>query len=336
MKVSIPFEKAEYEIFVENGGLLKIDEKFSLKNRHVLLVTDEGVPAKYSEVVAKQCNKVLKICLPKGEKTKCFDKLLFLTESMQKAGFTRNSCIVAVGGGVISDLCGLVASIYMRGIDLYIVPTTLMAQADASVGGKNAINYNGVKNFIGTFYQPSGILVDPQVLQTLDKRYLAEGFVELIKIAVTCDKNFFEQLEKIEPFSLLTDRIIKKGIELKKGIIEQDPEEKGLRRVLNFGHTIGHAIESAEQGKLLHGECVGIGMLAFCSNAVQTRILKLLQKWNLPTSTQLDMEVLHHFIQYDKKRLDKKIRVVYVEKIGSFQFLEETVSEILQRVEKIR
>ena len=336
MYVNIPSSKIEYEIYVADGALECASKKFSLTGRKTLVVTDSGVPFEYCQKILQQCEKGTAIVLPQGESTKCNIQYFDLIRKMQEENFDRQDCIIAVGGGVVSDLCGFVASTFMRGIDFYIVPTTLPAQIDAAIGGKNAIDFNGIKNFVGTFYQPSGILVAPDVLKTLDKRQMAAGFAELLKIAATCDKDFFAELENLEPFGKIEAKIIQRGIELKIKIVEQDAKEKGLRRVLNFGHTLGHALESAGGGRLLHGECVALGMLAFCEDEAGCRIKKILEKWNLPISTDFAKEDLQFYLKNDKKSQGEKIRTVCVEKIGEYVFRVEEIEKILERVRKIR
>ena len=243
--------------------------------------------------------------------------------------------MVAVGGGVVGDIAAFSASCYMRGIEFYNVPTTLLSQLDSSIGGKTAIDFEGVKNVVGSFYQPSKVIIDVDSLDTLEKRQLHAGLVEAIKMAATSDKNLFERIEKSENLKDDLLEIVQASLAIKKDVVEKDPKEKGLRKVLNFGHTLGHAIESEQKGALLHGECVGIGMLPMCSEEVEKRLEKVLKKYDLPTAANCDKNELLRLMTHDKKADGIKIRTVVVNEIGSFEFADMTAKEILDREDRL-
>ena len=247
---------------------------------------------------------------------------------MLEKEFTRKDCVVAVGGGVVGDLSGFAASCYMRGIDFYNVPTTLLSQIDSSVGGKTAVDLDGVKNAIGTFYQPKKVIIDPNVLETLDERQLRAGLAEAIKMAATCDGELFGILEKSDSLATDLPTIIERALLIKKNVVEKDPDEKGLRKVLNFGHTIGHAIESASEGRLLHGECVALGMLPMCGKQARERIENVLKKYGLPTETERTPEELLPFVKHDKKAAFGTVSTVFVPTIGQFEFKKATPEEL--------
>jgi len=331
--LSVTYEGGEYDILLGRGILQKVAEHLPL-GRKVLVVTDSGVPSAYAQKVAESCLDPTLVTLPMGEATKSLASLEHLLSVMLQKGFTRSDCVVAVGGGVVGDLSGFAASAYMRGIDFYNIPTTLLSQLDSSIGGKVAVDFLGVKNIVGAFYPPKKVLIDPDVLKTLDRRQFSAGLAEAIKMAATCDADLFQLIEQSEDIEKDIDRIILGGISVKRCVVEQDPKEAGLRRVLNFGHTVGHAIESMGEGKWLHGECVAMGMLTMCSEKVANRLKPLLQKYNLPTEIPQEKEKLLALMRHDKKAKGKTVTVVYCPEIGSFSFLETKDTELSSYLEK--
>lgn len=317
MKLSVSLGEKGYDIHIERGALTRIGEIFSL-NRRVLVVTDDGVPKEYAETVAAACRAPSLITVPMGEGSKSLGTLEALLSAMLSAGFTRTDAVVAVGGGVVGDLAGFAAATYMRGVDFYNVPTTLLSQVDSSIGGKTAVNLCGVKNIVGAFYQPKGVLVDPDVLKTLPPRQLSAGLAEAIKMAATCDAALFERMER-EDLTAMLDDIIVGSLRIKRDVVEKDEKETSLRRVLNFGHTLGHGYESAASlSGLLHGECISLGMLQLCSPAVRKRLIPLLKKAGLPTSADIPADEVLSAVCHDKKADGDSIRYIYVEKIGEF------------------
>ena len=323
-----------YDVVVGRGILSDVGELLNL-DRRVLVVTDDGVPKTYSEKIEKVCKKCVKVCLKQGEQSKNFDNFKLLLYTMLQNDFTRKDCVVAVGGGVVGDISAFSASCYMRGIEFYNVPTTLLSQLDSSIGGKTAIDFEGVKNVVGSFYQPSKVIIDIDTLDTLDERQLHAGLVEAIKMAATSDKKLFERIENSENLKDDLLEIVQASLAIKKDVVEKDPKENGLRKVLNFGHTLGHAIESAQNGALLHGECVGIGILPMSSNEVEKRLEKVLKKYDLPTAANCDKNELLRLMTHDKKAEGSKIRTVVVNEIGSFEFADMTAKEILEREDRL-
>ncbi|MDD6021333.1 MAG: 3-dehydroquinate synthase [Acutalibacteraceae bacterium] len=330
MIIPVKTENGGYDIILERGALSRAGEYLSL-GRRVLIVTDDGVPAEYAAQVQAQCGKALTVTLPQGEATKCFDSYQRLLRTMAENGFSRGDCVVAVGGGVMGDLAGFAAATYMRGIDFYNVPTTMLSMVDSSIGGKVAIDMDGIKNIVGAFYQPGRVLIDPQVLSTLCRRQYNAGLAEAVKMAATSDEKLFELIESDDP-EKHTDEIIERSLLIKKSVVEQDPTEKGLRRVLNFGHTVGHAIESNGHGKYIHGECVALGMLTMCSDETASRLRAVLGKVGLPTKISVSAKELIPYLKHDKKLLKDKIVTVYVKAIGSFEFRQESIDEIEKRI----
>lgn len=314
-----------YDIILERGVLEKASSYINME-RKCLIVTDSGVPYEYAETIKNQAKEGYVCVIPQGEQSKCFDNYKMLLEKMVEYSFTRTDCVIAVGGGVVGDLSGFVASSYMRGVDFYNIPTTLLSQLDSSIGGKVAIDLNGVKNIIGAFYQPKCVIIDPNTLKTLEKRQLYAGLCEAIKMSLTSDKELFALIENTENLEKDIDTVIEKSLLIKKNVVEIDPKEKGLRKILNFGHTIGHAIES-DTG-LLHGECVGLGMLPMCEKSIKERLLKVLGKFSLPTKVTCDTDTLISYIAHDKKASGNKITVIVVNEIGTYEMREIEISEI--------
>ena len=317
---------------LEPGAIKKAGELLNL-NRRVLVVTDSGVPAQYAETVAAQCGEAAIVTIPQGEQSKCFDELRHLLSEMLDKSFTRGDCVVAVGGGVVGDLSGFAASCYMRGVDFYNVPTTLLSQVDSSIGGKTAIDFGGVKNIVGAFYQPKKVIIDPEVLETLSRRQLMAGLAEAIKMAATNDAELFELIENSADLTADLPQIIYRALMIKKSVVEQDPRETGLRKVLNFGHTIGHAVESFNAGKLLHGECVALGMIPMSGDNAAARIKSVLEKYGLPSKIGQSAEELMPFLKHDKKMASDGIAAVIVDEIGSFRLCRMSADEILSRLE---
>lgn len=317
-----------YDIVLERGALGHLPLDLA---RRVLVVTDSGVPERYAQLVMSQCANPTLAVLPSGESTKCFDSFRQLLSLMLAASFDRGDCVVAVGGGVVGDLSGFAAACYMRGIDFYNIPTTLLSQVDSSVGGKTAIDLDGVKNAVGAFYQPKKVVIDPDTLETLDKRQLRAGLAEAIKMAATGDAELFSYLERGTSPDLA--EVIAHCLRYKTAVVERDPTEHGLRRVLNFGHTVGHAIESFYGGELLHGECVALGMLPMCRGAVRQRLTRLLEAFSLPTRCDASADDLMPYLLHDKKRQSDRITAVTVSEIGSFAFCDMTATEIRRLLE---
>ena len=317
-----------YDIVVERGALSKIGEYINL-NRKVLILTDSGVPEEYANTVKNMCQDGYIYVISQGESSKSLENYQKILSFMVEKSFTRTDALVSVGGGVVGDLGGFVASSYMRGIDFYNVPTTLLSQLDSSIGGKVAVDLDGVKNIVGAFYQPKKVLIDSNTLKTLDSRQKMAGLCEGIKMAATSNSELFELIENSTNLDSDLEKIIIEGLKIKRDVVEKDPREKGLRRVLNFGHTIGHAIESNQGlGGLLHGECVGLGMLYMCHEDVKARLESVLKKYNLPTKIDTDSDILLSYIKRDKKAKGDKITIVYVPKIGTFELRDVQINEI--------
>ena len=332
MIIPVNADNGCYDIVLERGSLKKAGQLLEL-DRRVLVVTDEGVPPEYAGCVASRCREAIVVTVPRGEGSKSFEQLERLLSAMLEASFTRGDCVVAVGGGVVGDLSGFAASCYMRGIDFYNIPTTLLAQVDSSVGGKTAVNFGGVKNIVGAFYQPKKVIIDPETLKTLERRQLMAGLAEAIKMAATSSAELFEIIEKSEDLDADLPEIIRRSLCIKRDVVEQDPKENGLRRILNFGHTVGHAVEGFNKGRLLHGECVALGMPPMCSGEALERVTKVLKKYGLPTEIEQSADELMPYLKHDKKMTADLVKVVLVDKIGQFRICDMRPEDILGSLE---
>lgn len=324
MIIPVSLGKESYYIVLQRGALSKLHELLRL-DRKVLVVTDDGVPAEYAQAVSNASRFAVIKTILCGEASKNLANFEMLLRTMAENGFTRTDCVVAVGGGVVGDLAGFAASAFMRGIDFYNIPTTLLSQVDSSIGGKVAVDLDGYKNIVGAFYQPKKVIIDPDLLSTLDPRQVRCGLAEALKMATTSDPELFSMFESGEYKSNI-DKVIELSLIIKRDVVESDPKESGLRKILNFGHTVGHAIESA--GELLHGECVALGMLCMCAEDVRARLIPILEEIGLPTRHELCANELYGFILRDKKADGDKITLTYVSEIGKAELKKIPIEEI--------
>ena len=324
--------KNSYNIELKRGSLSHAGDYLNLK-RKVMIVTDDGVPSCYAEQIAKASQEAYIKVIPQGEANKTLQTVEAVLSEMMEHQFSRKDCVVAVGGGMVGDLAGVTASLYMRGIDFYNVPTTLLAQVDSSIGGKTAVNLGGIKNIVGTFYQPKAVLIDPETLVTLSDRLLVNGLMEALKMGATNDLSLLEIFEK-EDWKSQLDLIIEKALRIKKYVVEQDERESHLRKILNFGHTIGHGFESAAHGNYLHGECVALGMLYMVSSDVREKLLSIYEKlgFAVPKLSEFDMEEVKEAILHDKKASNHNCSVVFVNKLGAGEIAEWSMEQVLERL----
>lgn len=329
MIIPVKTNTGEYNIFLERGSLEKASEYLNL-DRKVLIVTDDGVPKVYSQTVAKQCKSPFIITLRQGEASKSFENYKMLLGKMVEYGFTRTDCVVAVGGGVVGDLSGFVASSFMRGVDFYNIPTTVLSQVDSSIGGKVAIDFEGYKNIVGAFYPPKAVIIDANTLETLYKRQISNGLCESVKMAMTCDAVLFEIFEKD---NMDIDLIIEKSLKIKRYVVEEDEKETGLRKILNFGHTLAHAIETQSGLKdIYHGEAVALGMIPMCSDEAKVRLLPVLKKLKLPTEFNFDISTVLDAVCHDKKADGNDITVIFVPEIGKYEMKKISINEFKRGV----
>ncbi len=336
-KLFINLGEKSYTVTVGGGLLSQCDKHLNL-NRRVLVVTDSGVPKEYARTVAALCKESKILTVDEGEGSKSFDGLQKVLSAMKDMGLGRGDCAVAVGGGVVGDLTGFAAACYMRGIDFYNVPTTLLSEVDSSIGGKCAINFEGVKNNIGAFHQPKGVLIDTDTLKTLPKRQIVNGLVEAIKMSLTSDAALFEKFENMTYEEILEniEDIIVASLSIKRDVVEKDERESGLRKILNFGHTFGHGVEAVYgMPGLYHGECVAIGMIPMCDPSVRERLVRVLQRLGLVTEIPMEIEKMMSFVAHDKKASGKKIDCIYVKNVGECEIVPMTTDELEKLVREV-
>lgn len=330
MIIRIELGDRSYDVVVEKGVAERASELLNI-DRKVFLVTDDGVPAEYSEAIAEQSREAVIFRLPQGETSKNMRNLEALLSEMMEQGFTRSDCVVAVGGGMIGDIAGFAAATYMRGIDFYNIPTTLLSQADSSIGGKTAVNIGRTKNIAGSFWQPNGVLIDTATLSTLPDEQISSGMAEIIKSAMIADAELFEMLEKRDDSSL--EDLLIRSLLVKKHVVEEDEREGGLRRILNFGHTIGHGIESVTG--MLHGHAVALGMQLMCSEEARERLIRVLESCRLPLHTDCDRDAVYRAALSDKKMKGGRVSAVWVDEPGSCRIVELTPEELRKRIEML-
>lgn len=306
-----------YDVLIESGLLKRLNHYLD-SNLYYVIIADDQIPQTYINSVKDACPNHLLIHFPAGETSKSMNEFARIIDILVDHNIKKDAVIIAVGGGVTGDLAGFVASVYSRGISFIQIPTTLLAQIDSSVGGKVAINTANAKNIIGSIYPPKKVLIDPLTLQTLDKRQISAGMAEMIKYGMIADKAFFEKIKNEDPYSDW-DYYIFKSLEIKKRYVETDEFDNGLRQSLNFGHTIGHALETYYQyQKYLHGEAVAIGMVQILSNPeIRKQLIDCLKKYNLPTSDPVSFDELKPYINRDKKGRKDLLKIVDVTDIGS-------------------
>ncbi len=324
MKLHVDLKERGYDIIMERGVLNRLAQEIDLE-RNILLVTDSKVPEQWIDSIKKQCPHCIVKVVPSGEESKSFHVWEDLLTCMLEHHFLRNDLIIALGGGVVGDLAGFAAACYMRGIDFVNIPTTTLSQIDSSIGGKTAINAGGIKNNIGSFYQPKKVLIDFDVLSTLPRRHYINGLIEALKAGLIYDPSLFALFEE-DSIDAHLEEIIYRSLCMKKDVVEQDEREKGLRKILNFGHTIGHAIESYYHlEEYLHGECVAMGMLYFIEDpALKARTIEILKKLGVPTDAPYDKEEVYQRLLADKKATHDGITIVKVKTLGHAEL--ETIS----------
>ena len=309
--------------------------ELGFQNRKIAIITDTNVEPLYAGEIQKALgavsDKVFVYAIPAGEEHKNLSEIEKVYEFLIQNHFDRHDMLVALGGGVVGDMTGFAAATYLRGIAFVQIPTTLLAQCDSSIGGKTGVDFNAYKNMVGAFYMPRLVYMNVNVLKSLDGRQFASGFAEVMKHGLIKDLDFYLWLlyNMVEISDRDTDiliTMIRKSCEIKKAVVEKDPTEKGDRALLNFGHTIGHAIEKARNFELLHGECVALGCVAaafiswkkeYISMEDYYEVRDMFVPFGLPISVEnIDIEEVIKLMKSDKKADSDKIRFILLKKIG--------------------
>lgn len=323
-KLTMNLGPRSYDIILKRGALENLYQ-FARLDRRVAIVTDSGVPEAYARRVADQCQDTRIITVPQGEASKSLKTLETVLRQMLDFGMGRGDLVVAVGGGVVGDLAGFAASIYMRGVDFINCPTTTLSMIDSSIGGKTAVDLGDTKNIVGTFWQPKLVIVDPDTLSTLPQRHFVNGLAEAVKAALLADPELFSIFEQGDVDARI-DEIIYRCLRFKKNIVEQDETEQGMRKALNFGHTLGHGIEAVRGIKgrrttgLYHGECVALGMLPMIeSKTLQKRVRAVYRRLGLPLRASYDKQKVLAEVLHDKKAQAGQITLIKVPGLGCWR-----------------
>ena len=351
--IRVNLSSNSYNIYIDNGILERVGDTLVKEKTpcKTLLITDKNIEKVYGSIVMESLKRnkfdVRLVTLKPGEEQKTLETACILYDTCFDHKLDRNSLIVALGGGVVGDISGFVAATFMRGIPFIQVPTSLLAQVDSSIGGKVAVNHPKGKNMIGSFYQPKAVFVDTDTLSTLPAPELVAGLMEVIKYGVIKNAELFEYIEKslydilqLNHNALL--KIIATSCQIKANVVEEDEKEKHLRAILNYGHTIGHAIETVTNyKKYRHGEVVAIGMLyatriaidmRLADNTVFERQLSLIKRLGLPLQTGLKPEEIVKTLYADKKVIAGRLRFILPTKIGEVIISDQVTEEILYRV----
>jgi 3-dehydroquinate synthase len=354
--IKVPLGVRSYTISIGNALLPRLGHecKRLYLGQRCAVITDRNVAPRYGEAamqsLATSGFEPLLITVPAGETAKSLKVVASCYDQLAEHRLERKSFVVALGGGVVGDLAGFVAATFLRGIDFVQAPTTLLAQVDSSVGGKVGVNLKSGKNLVGAFYQPRLVLCDLDTLESLPAREFHAGLAEIIKYGIIHDVELFKRLEQVLPKILQRDpdtlsSVVARCCQIKAGVVGQDETESGLRAILNFGHSIGHALETISgYGKILHGEAIAIGqvvaarlsaeLLGFPQRDVE-RIAGLFEKAGLPTHFKLNpaqREKLFLAMQHDKKVSDGIVKFVLVNKIGQVSFGQAVPVDLVEKV----
>ena len=340
----VPIELAHtqnitYDITIDTLPQLTFDT-------NVVVVTNPTVSGYHLETLLSHIHapKLNVVTIPDGEEYKTLQTVENILNECFEHKLDRKSLLIAFGGGVIGDMTGFTASLYQRGIDFIQVPTTLLSQVDASVGGKTGVNNSYGKNLIGAFYQPKAVYIDPAFLETLPPREFAAGVAEIVKMAVMFDKSYFEFLQQSDlKDSQILKEVIRKSVELKAWVVNQDEKEAGIRAVLNYGHTFGHVVENeTNYTTYLHGEAVAIGMIMANALAVELGLFTeeeakevkiLLEKASLPTKyTIKNVDAFYEHFFLDKKSAKGSIKFILPHGIGDHKMVSDIDEDVVKKV----
>ena len=338
----------DYEIRIESGSLKKAGEYIGqvVAGRHAVIVTDSTVKELYLDTVEESLSRagfqIDSFVIPSGEKSKDAAHYIQLLEFLAEKTVTRSDVLVALGGGVVGDLTGFAAATFLRGVHFVQIPTTLLAAVDSSVGGKTAIDLQAGKKLAGCYYQPSLVLCDCETLKSLKPETFSEGMAEVIKYGAIADRKLWEKLRA--PIWPQIEEIVARCVEIKRDIVEQDEFDLGVRQYLNFGHTIGHSIEKNSGYEISHGRAVAIGMVLAaklsvkqgeCGEECLGQMREMLERYELPTTTDYSAEQLIGPMKADKKRSGNTVSFILLREIGQCFSRKMTINEMDEAVREI-
>ena len=354
--IHVDLSSRSYDIHIAPGLLDRVGEEIKAvcpKAKKLFVVTDTNVGPLYYDRVRISLEdagfSVAAHTIPAGEHSKCLDQLSQLWETMMEVGLTRSDAVIALGGGVVGDLCGFAAATLLRGVDFIQIPTTLLAQVDSSVGGKVAIDLAHGKNLVGAFWQPKAVLMDPEVLDTLDDKTFSDGMAEVIKYGCIADKDFFDFLvshPSRKEIMANIEHVLYTCCEIKRSVVEEDERDTGRRMILNFGHTIGHAYELAGNYETwTHGQAVAAGMcvavqLGFGLGIMENdegiqALMDLLESFGLPVYIDCPWETMVKAVGLDKKNQGEDITMIFLRKMGEALPTRMKKDAVLENLEAI-
>lgn len=336
MKLSVDLINP-YEIEIGSNIIKKLNTyiKENYKNSKILIISDDLVYKIHKEKLIKELDGFFykEFIIKNGENSKSTENLIKILEFAAQNQYRRSDLIIAFGGGVVGDISGLVASLYLRGIDYISIPTTFLSAIDSSVGGKTAVNLKAGKNLCGTFYQPKKVFIDTDFLKTLSDYYFNDGLAEAIKYAMIKDKSIFEEISK-ENVSKTYENlpsIIKKCLDIKKDVVRDDEKDFGIRQILNYGHTFAHAIEKNSNFEISHGHAVSLGMKIMVKNFYESfydDFIKVLKKYNLDKEIDFDTEKILKVCMVDKKSRNDRINIIVVRNLGTCEILNIDLKDL--------
>lgn len=327
MEIQIHTGQRDYPIII-GDGVLKTAGELIRPDGRVFIITDSGVPEIWKETLSEQLGHPDMYVFEQGEKSKCMSEYEKMLTWLAEKKASRKDMIAALGGGVTGDMAGFAAATYMRGIRYINIPTTALSQIDSGIGGKTAIDLGGIKNIVGAFWQPSMVLIDTATLSTLPARQLANGLAEAVKAGLIRDPDLFGIFER-DDYADRLEEIIYRSLLVKKAIVEEDENETSVRKLLNFGHTIGHAYESYFDGRYLHGECVAMGMMKMiASGELRQRLKAVLDRLGLPSECEADPDRLMQLIMNDKKASGASVDTVQVDIAGQGYIVTRDLEEL--------
>ncbi len=332
MRIEVHTKDKVYPVILERGILRRAKEVIG-REGHVFLISENGVPEKWRNILQEQYPDAPMHVFEQGEGSKCLRVYEEILSDMLEHHVSRKDTVIALGGGVTGDLAGFCAASYMRGIPYINIPTTTLSQIDSGIGGKTAIDLNGVKNCVGAFWQPDMVLADPEVLETLSDRQFHNGLAEAVKEGITFDPELFAIFEQ-DDYRDHTEEIIGRCLKIKRDVVEHDERESGERKLLNFGHSFGHAYESYYGlNGYLHGECVAMGMMTVLNNEeIRSRLRRVLERMNLPAECDADPEAIFEKMKSDKKADHGSITIVQCDELGRGHLEEWTMDDVRKRL----
>lgn len=328
MKLNVNLKDKSYEVIVERGIIKNITPYVDIEKKF-LIVSDDRIPNVYINTIKKQLKKVDVFIFPHGENNKSLKNYQLAIDKLIQGDYSRKDYIIALGGGVVTDLAGFVASTYKRGMNLINIPTTTLAMVDASVGGKVALNFDKLKNVIGSFYHPNCILIDIDTLETLPKRHYINGVIEALKTGMIGDKELYNIFFNGD-YRDHIEEIIYRSLQYKIKIVEQDEKEENIRKVLNFGHTFGHAYETYFLMKnYLHGEAVALGIVTISKDKPYLEdIKKIFTKWGIKLNINVEKDKIINIIRNDKKCDDDIVDLIIVDEIGKSKIVPTKIEDL--------